>query len=252
MKSTPSIVVLLLLALAAASRAQNLENTHWAGTWTDPRGSVYFAELQVEPAARDSVQARFRWTLLRSVQSVAKIGHSATEFAHGRYDPASQLLLLQGYRKDDPDSVIGIDSYRLLVANRGDALLGVTDDWGTGEGRFSARRVPSDAATRSALNGAYDLYNLTNPADSRAASLSITSGSANGIHVSGSGGSGGVWEADGRIDGTEGYYDWRFTDGRTGRTTLVVNSGGTLRGHVVGSGLDWWYLAVPAPSKPSK
>jgi hypothetical protein len=244
----PSFIAVLSLLAAATSQAQKLDNSHWAGTWTNPRGYVYFAELQLAPAARDSLEARFRWTLLRSPRANEKIGLSGTEFAHGRYDAATQLLLLQGYRKDDPDSVIGIDGYRLLVANRGDALTGITDDYGTWEGRFSARRVPSGAAARGAVSGAYDLYSLSSPAGTRVTSMSITS--APGIHVSGT--DGGGWEGDGRIDGSEGYYDWRFTDGKTGRTTIVVDSDGTLRGHVLGSGLDWWYLAVPAPPKASK
>src|SRR3989449_1864441 len=179
-----------------------------------------------------------------------KLGRSATEFARGRYDPTSQLLLLQGYRKEDPDTVIGLDGYRLLVANGGDALVGITDDGGTGEGRFSARRVPGSDSARGPIIGSYALYLLTNPAGARVSSMSITSGSADGFHISGNDGSG--WMGDGRMDGVEGFYEWRFNDGRTGRTTIVVHSDGTLRGHVSGSGLDWWYLAVPVRSLPQK
>jgi len=244
------LAAMLVLGLAGSAQAQRLERTRWAGTWTNPRGSVFFAEVQVEPVSRDSVAARFRWTLLRSPQENAKLGRSATEFARGRYDPTSQLLLLQGYRKEDPDTVIGLDGYRLLVANGGDALVGITDDGGTGEGRFSARRVPGSDSARGPIIGSYALYLLTNPAGARVSSMSITSGSADGFHISGNDGSG--WMGDGRMDGVEGFYEWRFNDGRTGRTTIVVHSDGTLRGHVSGSGLDWWYLAVPVRSLPQK
>jgi len=56
----------------------------------------------------------------------------------------------------------------------------------------------------------------------------------------------------GGVDGREGYYEWKFADGKAGRTTFVVNADGTLKGHVLGSGLDWWYLARRAQSGPEK
>src|SRR5207245_9172066 len=123
-------------------------------------------------------------------------------------------------------------------------------DYGTGEGRFSARRVPGSDGARGPIIGSYALYLLMNPAGARVSSMSITSGSADGFHISGNDGSG--WMGDGRMDGVEGFYEWRFNDGRTGRTTIVVHSDGSLRGHVSGSGLDWWYFAVPVRSLPQK
>ncbi|HUU40636.1 MAG TPA: hypothetical protein VMW42_06840, partial [Desulfatiglandales bacterium] len=56
-------------------------------------------------------------------------------------------------------------------------------------------------------------------------------------------GEGQGWVGDGKIDGSQGYYDWRFDNGSSGRTTFVVNPDGTLTGHVVGPGVDWKYLA---------
>jgi hypothetical protein len=53
------------------------------------------------------------------------------------------------------------------------------------------------------------------------------------------------WDGSGNIDGMQGYYDWRFLDGRTGRTTFTVQSDGSLIGHVQGSGIDWVYIAIP-------
>lgn len=241
---------LVALTLVRSGYAQLPEGTRWAGTWTNPRGYIYVAELRVDPGPHDSLEARFHWTLLRSPRQDEQVGRSATEFARGRYDAGSQLLLLVGYRKDDPDSVIGIDSYRLLIGNRGDVLLGITDNHGTWEGRFSARRVPPNIPGRASVSSMYALYDLTNPAAGRVTTMSMTDDPAGGFHVSGQ--DAGGWEASGRMEGSQGYYDWRFNDGRTGRTTIVLHSDGTFRGHVVGNGEDWWYLAVPAPAPPKK
>jgi hypothetical protein len=53
------------------------------------------------------------------------------------------------------------------------------------------------------------------------------------------------WDGSGNINGMEGYYDWRFLDGKTGRTTFTVQSDGSLIGHVQGSGINWVYIAIP-------
>src|SRR5262249_50291516 len=52
-----------------------------------------------------------------------------------------------------------------------------------------------------------------------------------------------AWAGEGMVEGQHGRYCWRFADGRTGQTLFAINPDGTLTGHVVGSGLDWWYLA---------
>jgi hypothetical protein len=57
------------------------------------------------------------------------------------------------------------------------------------------------------------------------------------------------WSGFGRIDGNRGYYDWKFLDGKSGRTTFTVRGDGSLIGHVSGSGIDWTYFAAPK-SKP--
>jgi hypothetical protein len=61
-----------------------------------------------------------------------------------------------------------------------------------------------------------------------------------------------AWSGEGRIDGNEGYYNWIFADGKTGRTTFTINADGTLTGQVRGAGLDWLYLARPSKEKAEK
>ena len=52
-----------------------------------------------------------------------------------------------------------------------------------------------------------------------------------------------VWNGSGVIDGSEGYYDWVFTDGKKGRTTFRIDKTGNLHGKVRGSGINWDFVA---------
>ena len=64
------------------------------------------------------------------------------EFVRGSYDPASRVLRLAGYRKDDPNSVIGLDRYHLVVADSGAIIGGITESNGTWQGVLSTSRTP--------------------------------------------------------------------------------------------------------------
>ena len=66
----------------------------------------------------------------------------------GRFEARCGLLSLDGWRKDDPDSILGLDTYRLVLTENGRALVGPTRSHGDWEGRFEATRA--DAAPRPA------------------------------------------------------------------------------------------------------
>jgi hypothetical protein len=93
-------------------------------------------------------------------------------------------------------------------------------------------------ADLSYLTGEYDLYRLENPAGGVIRRMTLRVRKGNEIFVRGT-----DWTGTGKIDGKQGYYDWKFEDGKFGRTTVLVNDNGTMQGRVFGSGIDWWYLA---------
>jgi hypothetical protein len=74
--------------------------------------------------------------------------------------------------------------------------------------------------------------------------MTIYGQSGNSFSIRGSG-----WSGTGQINGNSGFYDWRFTNGKSGRTTFTVRSDGTIDGHVEGpagdKGLNWAYVARP-------
>src|SRR3970282_2048506 len=63
----------------------------------------------------------------------------------GRFGARCGLLSLDGWRKDDPDSILGLDTYRLVLTENGRALVGPTRSHGDWEGRFEATRAGAAA-----------------------------------------------------------------------------------------------------------
>jgi hypothetical protein len=104
--------------------------------------------------------------------------------------------------------------------------------------------TPSQVTEESkAIEGTYYLYEIGNLKAGVMGTMTI-SNKDTGIIVRGK-----DWQGEGSVNGTQGFYNWRFEDGKTGRTEITINSDGTIKGHVVGSGINWWYLARRAKSK---
>ncbi len=82
------------------------------------------------------------WTLERSPlpQEQRKIGMSATEYVSGRFDAAAGTLVVAGMRKDDPHDVIFTDRYRLIVADSGRAMAGLSRNLGDWDGQLFLTR----------------------------------------------------------------------------------------------------------------
>lgn len=104
-------------------------------------------------------------------------------------------------------------------------------------GILLSSHTPASAVTP--LETTYSLYRIDNRSR-LITTMTIFNQQGNSFRIQGD-----RWDGTGNINGTQGYYDWRFLDGRTGRTTFTVQSDGSLIGHVQGSGIDWVYIAIP-------
>ena len=118
--------------------------------------------------------------------------------------------------------------------------------------------APIDA---QGLAGSYDLYSLTRYRHGRelpspSARMVITAGDGDTIQA----GSPSdvvkpenVWEGTGKLQGKTGYYDWKFSDGKNGRTDFVLTADNDIIGYVQISdparkaNFNWWYLAKRRP-----
>jgi hypothetical protein len=142
---------LLLLGLfaliARALPAQGLTQAPspagtWKGGWDSPNGSVYTAIAQLNVTPDGTVDGSISWTLkdTRRADLTAKVGQSGREFVHGTYDARCRVLALAGYKLDDPQHILGMDRYELILAANGAGLGGVTANGDTWTGMFSLRR----------------------------------------------------------------------------------------------------------------
>ncbi len=125
---------------AAAKEA--LGNT-WSGTWTSPEGYVYDAELKLQLGASGSLEGSIRWTLQKAPETrpdyAGKIGAKGVEYVWGTYKPQARAVEMEGYRRDDPKQILGLDRYKLTFSEGYDEIKGATWNHGTWQATFTLK-----------------------------------------------------------------------------------------------------------------
>jgi len=106
----------------------------WRGRWTAPEGWLYEAVMNLRVTASGATTGEINWTLRKSPRPAeqAKLGMTGVELVRGNYFLNSGTLILEGYDKRDPNVVIGLDKYRLVVSGNRRTMGGVTghhDAW---------------------------------------------------------------------------------------------------------------------------
>lgn len=140
------LIALIALAPAVAQTertltASDLSGT-WRGQWISATGYLYTTTLTLSVAPNGNAEGRFAWVLRRSprAEEQAKLDMGATEFVSGRADLAARTVSLNGTRKDDPNTVIGLDRYRLIVSDDLRTLGGITGNHGNWQGQILLSR----------------------------------------------------------------------------------------------------------------
>lgn len=135
-------LLLLLLMLPSAVFAQGSLAGTWKGTWLSPSGYVYLAEMRLLLGNSGTVEGDIKWVLKKSprAEEQSKLGMSGTEFVRGTFDAKSNVVAVDGYRKDDPNQILGLDKYRLILAENGTVLGGITWNHGSWRGLIGLSR----------------------------------------------------------------------------------------------------------------
>jgi hypothetical protein len=135
------LAFVLGLVFAAPASAQGFPPGPWRGIWTAGEYE-YQAELNFTMELSGRVNGQFAWMLVRSPQheEQSKIGMRAIEYVEGAFDASTGSLLLRGTRKDDPNGIIGVDVYRLVVSPNGQYIVGLTENNGSWQGRIELTR----------------------------------------------------------------------------------------------------------------
>jgi hypothetical protein len=113
---------------------QSIPPGPWHGFWTSPEGYLYEAVMNLRPGDGGAVEGEINWTLRKSPRPAeqAKLGMTGVEFVRGTYYGATGTLKVDGYRKTDPNTILGLDKYRLVVSDDSRTLGGITwsaDRW---------------------------------------------------------------------------------------------------------------------------
>ncbi len=145
--------LILLGGLACPAQTASVAG-EWRGLWRNPKGLVYTATMTLEtgPSCKTcavtgegGIQGKIVWTLRRAGANASdtyasKVGMTGTEFVKGEIK-CDGLLVLNGYKTDDPNGIIGTEHYRLAISDNGMVIGGITLNGGTWTGQFIAVRA---------------------------------------------------------------------------------------------------------------
>lgn len=136
------LAFVLVMSAAAPASAQGFPPGPWRGVWTNEAGHEYQAELDMTIALDGRVEGSIRWMLVQSPhhEEQARIGLRGVEYIEGAFDAATGALTLRGTRLDDPNGILGLDEYRLVVSPNGQYVVGLTQSNGTWLGRIELTR----------------------------------------------------------------------------------------------------------------
>jgi hypothetical protein len=147
-----AVLLVLLSGLYCSAQTSGVEG-EWQGIKNTPERVVFTAEVTLQSGAScktcaatgdGSVQGKIVWCLRNAGTKAApgmaaKAGKLGTEFVKGQLK-GKGLLVLNGYKLDDPEHILVLDKYRLAVSDDGRVLGGLTLNNGHWTGQFIAIR----------------------------------------------------------------------------------------------------------------
>ena len=144
MRGTIICTMILLAALAAPADARQARDFdgHWIGMWHGGRtNDSYKPDLTLEDDGHGHISGEIHWTLVDAGQSGqdTKVGMSGIEFVQGHVEGGE--LIMNGVSLDDPNHILGMDRYRLVLSDDGNVLGGITSNGGSWTGTFRVERV---------------------------------------------------------------------------------------------------------------
>jgi hypothetical protein len=141
--SLRSIYTALLFAavfcqcLPAAAAIEPDINATWHGFWRD-HDNLFEADMKLSSDATNKVTGSIRLTLKKALSSELQneINLSGTEVVRGEFSPSEGIVRLEGISKNDPNEVLSLDKFRLILSDDGKTLGGITWNRGTWTGQI--------------------------------------------------------------------------------------------------------------------
>ncbi|HWR01367.1 MAG TPA: hypothetical protein VN371_05840 [Chlorobaculum sp.] len=138
-----SILCLPLISFTTGESTPSQIRGTWSGQWKSPSGSIYTGIMTLVPTGDRTVEGRINWTMNRSpgAEEQSRLEMTGIEFVRGSYDPENRVLSLEGYARNDPKIILGLDKYRLILPENSAAIGGVTWNHGSWKGLFGLLRM---------------------------------------------------------------------------------------------------------------
>jgi len=136
-------VVLIITAAFPAGAADSKDLAGgWHGFWTAPEGWLYEADMVLTVDAQNNVTGAIHWTLLKSPRpgEQGKLGLSGVENVKGVFLPQCGMVRMEGTSLEDPNNVLGLDKYRLILSDNSQVLGGITWHHGPWTAQFLLKR----------------------------------------------------------------------------------------------------------------
>ncbi len=113
----------------------------WTGTWTGGN-FTYDAIATLDVSAAGDISGTIVWTLRSTANGNGKdkVGMRAIEYVSGKYYPETGAVVLDGYRKDDPNGIWESDKYRLILSPTHSTMGGITAEHDSWAGQLFLRR----------------------------------------------------------------------------------------------------------------
>ena len=140
-----NLILILLLFSTTTSLCQTKQ---FNGTWTKITTTYEFDfDLILKVKESNQVEGYFIWKVVHydeyNISSKQyyenKIGMTAKEYVIGTYNHSEAEYILKGYKKEDPNAIIGMDTYKLKIGENGN-IGGTTNANGTWLGRINAKQ----------------------------------------------------------------------------------------------------------------
>lgn len=137
----------IILFLILNTTALFCQTKKFTGVWTKINTTYTFEfDLILNIKEGNKVEGYFLWKVIQydtknqlsKNHYQNKIGSTATEYIKGIYTPSNGKYTLKGYKKDDPNSIIGIDTYEITEDKAGN-IEGTTNANGTWLGRIKGK-----------------------------------------------------------------------------------------------------------------
>ena len=124
--------------------------SYYKGEWTAVnKQDLFTGVFKIGRNAEGKVKAQFIWTYLR-IDSAnkdlmdmykGKKGRSGIEYAEGYFSASTNDFNLEGKRKVDPFTILGLDKYHIKFFADKQAIYGTTETQGTNEGLLYAVKL---------------------------------------------------------------------------------------------------------------